>query len=337
MIPKTAPSVQSRRWQKSLADAFRSLPELHRYLGLPAPPPGVEAAAADFPILVTRHFADLMVPGAADDPLLRQVLPTAAETARVDGYVTDPLNEADFSEAGVIRKYPGRVLWIMTGGCPVHCRYCFRRHFPYGEHALGRRHISSAVDRIKADPRIAEVILSGGDPLLLTDAVLNAVFDALARVAHVRRLRIHTRVLNTLPDRIDEGLIEVLRRWSRPLVLVTHVNHPREVSPEMMTAAARLRAAGVLLLNQSVLLRGVNDRVATLAALSDSLVDAGIQPYYLHLLDPVAGAAHFEVNEAEAQALVAALTDQRSGYMVPTLVREIPNRAAKTRISPMQT
>lgn len=332
MIPKSVSPVQKRPWQSALASAFRQLPDLHGYLGLPPPSPAALAAAREFPILVTRYFADLVEHGREDDPLLRQILPTGVETLAVEGFCTDPLDEVRYSEAGVIRKYPGRVLWVMTGGCPVHCRYCFRRHFPYADHAIGRQHLEDVLVRIRDDRRVSEVILSGGDPLLLTDNLIAQVMAALAEVPHVRRVRIHTRVLNTLPSRIDDALMAALENWPRRLVVVTHANHPREVTPEMSEAVSRLRRADVLILNQSVLLRGVNDHLETLAALSAQLVDVGVQPYYLHLLDPVQGAAHFAVSEAEGQALIAGLIDRLSGYMVPTLVREVPERLAKTRI-----
>ena len=337
MIPKSGPSVQVEPWQQALSSAFRNLGSLHAWLGLEAPDATAGRSAEDFPLLVTRHFAGLMERGNPNDPLLRQVLPLAAEQTPVSGFDTDPLNERDFSDQGLVRKYAGRALWIMTGGCPVHCRYCFRRHFPYAEHALGPRRIDSALERVAADPSISEVILSGGDPLIVADEHLKSICARLSAIPHVRRLRIHTRVLTTLPQRITPTLIEALAGFRGALVVVTHINHAQEIAPETRAACAELRAAGAQLLNQSVLLARVNNATPVLKALSEALIDAGIQPYYLHLLDRVAGAAHFEVDEPEAQKLMAELTDQISGYMLPTLVREEPGARAKTRGPPPPT
>ncbi len=336
MIPKSVPSVQAEPWQQALSSAFRDLGSLHAWLGLEAPDAMAGGSAAEFPLLVTRHFASLMERGNANDPLLRQILPLAAEQAPASGFGTDPLNEREFSEHGLVRKYAGRALWIMTGGCPVHCRYCFRRHFPYAEHALGPRRIDSALGRVARDPSISEVILSGGDPLIVADKHLKTICTRLSAIPHVRRLRIHTRVLTTLPQRVTPALIEALASFRGALVVVAHINHAQEIAPETLKACADLRSAGAQLLNQSVLLAGVNDATPVLKDLSEALIDAGIQPYYLHLLDRVAGAAHFEVDTPKAQKLMAELTAELSGYMLPTLVREEPGARAKTRIAPLE-
>jgi len=234
---------------------------------------------------------------------------------------------------GLLQKYAGRALLIATGACAINCRYCFRREFPYAEQ-IGSGALSQALDAIAADPGIDEVILSGGDPLSLSDARLRALTDALAKIAHLRRLRVHTRLPVVLPSRVDAGLLQWLRELPWPVAMVLHSNHANEIDASVLAACAQLRAAGVTLLNQSVLLRGVNDSVAALAQLSQRLFEAGVVPYYLHLLDRVRGAAHFDVPEATARQLVGELAAGLSGYLVPKLVREVPGGPAKIPLPP---
>jgi EF-P beta-lysylation protein EpmB len=278
--------------------------------------------------------------GDVNDPLLRQVLPLAEELLDTPGFGDAPLHEHEATRApGLLQKYAGRALLITTQACAIHCRYCFRREFPYaGQHDAaeeGGPRFRAALDVIAGDPTIEEVILSGGDPLSLGDARLAKITDAIAGMPHVQRIRVHTRQPIVLPSRVDEGLLAWLRGIRRPTVFVLHTNHPNEVDDEVRNACARLRAAGVTLLNQSVLLRGVNDDVETLAQLSRTLMDTGIVPYYLHLPDRVRGTAHFDVDEAKAQRLVAALNARLSGYLVPRLVREIPGAASKVQSLPI--
>ncbi len=329
--PSTAEPARSR-WQDQLKDAIRDVGELAALLDLPADALQAAGAPADFPLLVPRAFVARMRQGDPHDPLLRQVLPTAREAADVPGFTADPLAEAGFADGGLVRKYRGRSLLIATGACPVHCRYCFRRSFPYSEQLAARDGFEAAAAALETDGT-EEAILSGGDPFTLSDRKLDALLARLGAVPTLKRIRIHTRFPIVLPDRVDAGLIRVLERHPLVRAIVLHSNHPRELDASVAAALASLRAAGVLLLNQAVLLRGVNDDADTLSALCERLFDCGVLPYYLHMLDPVAGAAHFDVDEGRARALHAQLLAKLPGYLVPRLVREIPGRASKTPIA----
>jgi EF-P beta-lysylation protein EpmB len=223
-------------------------------------------------------------------------------------------------------------LIVATGACAVHCRYCFRRHFPYAEHHAMGEGWQAALDCLAADPGIAELILSGGDPLTLPDARLAELARSAAGLPQLRRLRLHTRLPIVLPQRVDEALVGWLGAIPLPTVVVVHANHANEIDDDVRRALAVLRATGASLLNQSVLLAGVNDSAEALAGLSEALFDAGVLPYYLHLLDPVAGAAHFEVAEDAARGLLAEVTSRLPGYLVPKLVREVPGAPAKVSI-----
>jgi EF-P beta-lysylation protein EpmB len=321
-------------WQRELAGAVSDPAELLEIVGLGAEwLEPARRAAARFPLRVPRAYLARIRRGDPADPLLRQVLPLDVELDDVPGYVADPVRDLDTTHGGVLRKYAGRALLVATGACGVHCRYCFRREFPYGEHLASARHWADAIATIAADPSIDEVILSGGDPLSLADHKLAELTAALRDVPHVRRLRIHTRQPVVLPSRVDEGLLAWLRSLPWPVALVLHANHSNEIDDAVTRACGRLTAAGARLLNQSVLLRGVNDSVDELAALSARLFDAGVLPYYLHVLDPVRGAAHFDVPDDEARTLHSALADALPGYLVPRLVREVPGARGKVSIA----
>jgi EF-P beta-lysylation protein EpmB len=325
--------VTSTAWQRELSRAITRPEDLIDALGLdPALLKGARAANDAFALRVTPSYLARMRRGDRDDPLLRQVLPLADELDEQGGYVSDPLRERDYTRApNLLQKYAGRALLITTQSCAIHCRYCFRREFPYAEQheEQGAARWSSALAAIAADPGIEEVILSGGDPLSLSDARLEQLTAAIQAIPHVRRLRIHTRQPVVLPARVDDGLVGWLRALRIPCVFVLHVNHANEIDSDVRAACARLRGAGVTLLNQSVLLRGVNDDVDTLAGLSRALFDVGVTPYYLHLPDRVRGTAHFDVPLARAKDLVASLATRLSGYLVPRLVREVPGAASK--------
>lgn len=297
--------------------------------------PGARAANEAFALRVPAPFLSRIRRGDPDDPLLRQILPLGAELDEQPGYVADPLEEAAAKRApGLLQKYAGRALLITTQACAIHCRYCFRREFPYAEQTSDESgRWQAALTAIAGDPTIEEVILSGGDPLTLSDARLRQLTDALAVMPHVKRVRVHTRQPVVLPTRVDDGLCGWIAGIRQPVVFVLHVNHPNEIDADVRAACARLRSAGVTLLNQSVLLAGVNDDVDTLARLSVELMDAGVLPYYLHLPDRVRGTAHFAVAEDRAQALITGLTGRLSGYLVPRLVREIPGAPSKTAIA----
>ncbi len=318
-------------WRRSLRDTVDRLDDLLAILGLEARQVGAsEAAAATFPLRVPRAFVARMRPGDPADPLLRQVLPADLETRSVAGFVTDPLAERSVSPSpGVLHKFAGRVLWITTGACAVHCRYCFRRHFPYEDHQAWSDDWSEALAQVAADASVREVILSGGDPLVVADHRLARLVAALGDIPHLERLRIHTRTPVVLPDRVDEGLVAWLGATRLQTVIVLHANHAREIDSEVGAAFSRLQATGATLLNQAVLLRGVNDDADALVGLSETLFRHGVLPYYLHQLDPVDGAAHFDVTDAEARALMRAVSRRLPGYLVPRLVREIPGAGAK--------
>jgi EF-P beta-lysylation protein EpmB len=296
--------------------------------------PAARAANEVFALRVPAPFLARIKPGDPDDPLLRQVLPAAAELDEQPGYGADPLEESAARRApGLLQKYAGRALLITTAACAIHCRYCFRREYPYAaETADDSGRWSVALNEIAGDPSIEEVILSGGDPLSLSDGRLRQITDSLAAMPHVKRVRVHTRTPVVHPARVTDGLCEWIATIRRPVIFVLHVNHPDEIDADVRAACARLRAAGATLLNQSVLLAGVNDAVDTLQRLSVALMAAGVLPYYLHLPDRVRGTAHFEVAESRAKALVTELASQLSGYLVPRLVREIPGQPSKTPV-----
>ncbi len=321
-------------WKAAQAAAITDPARLLEMLGLDAALlPSARAAAAAFPLRVPHGYVSRMRPGAVNDPLLRQVLPLGVELDAVPGFGSDPVGESTAAIApGLLQKYAGRVLLTATGACGVHCRYCFRRHFPYSEQNP-RRDWKAVLERIHEDTSIHEVILSGGDPFTLDTPRLREISSALAEMPQLRRLRIHTRQPVVLPERIDGQLLAWLADVSLDVAIVIHANHANEIDDHVRHALGALRDAGATLLNQSVLLRGVNDSADALAALSETLFSAGVLPYYLHLLDPVAGAAHFDVPESEARAIVRELHARLSGYLVPKLVREIPEAAGKTLIN----
>lgn len=324
-------------WQHELAHAITTLDELAAALELPAASLGKgAAAAADFALRVPRSFVARMRKGDPHDPLLLQVLPLARELLPVRGYGSDPLDEvAGLQQPGLLQKYRGRALLVTTGACAVNCRYCFRRDFPYASASLTPRALDGVLQALADDTSIEELILSGGDPLSLADRRLAGLIRAVEDMHHVRRIRIHTRLPIVLPSRVDAGLLGVLAQTTRQLVVVLHANHPQELDAEVAGAAARLRGACSLLLNQSVLLRGVNDEPATLVALSQRLFDIGVLPYYLHLLDPVRGAAHFHVGERRARRIMGEVAAALPGYLVPRLARERPGAPAKEVLAPM--
>ncbi len=319
-------------WQAQLAGAIRDPRELCRRLGLASDwVPGAEAGHALFEVRVPEAYLARIRPGDPADPLLRQVLPLGEEAEAAPGYVADPLEEADHTpRRGLIHKYAGRVLLIASPACAVNCRYCFRRHFPYEENAPSRAQWEETLAYLHDDASIQEAILSGGDPLAASDRQLAWLVERLEGIPHLRRLRLHTRLPVVIPDRIDGALLDWLGGTRLQKVMVLHINHAREIDAAVVEACRRLQAAGVTLLNQSVLLQGVNDDVEALAALSERLFEAGILPYYLHVLDPVAGAAHFDVTDDAARELVAELRRRLPGFLMPRLVREVPGEASKT-------
>ncbi len=330
-----AHTVHANDWRHALREAVTRGDELLEILELqPGQVNYSASAAADFRIKVPRSFVARMRKGDPNDPLLRQVLAQQLELQETAGFVTDPVGECGSAnpQAGVIHKYRGRALLIVTGACAVHCRYCFRRHFPYEDNSAGHSQWQQALDYLRADTSISEVILSGGDPLVASDTQLANLVGELAEVAHIRRLRIHSRVPVVLPERITDALLQAITHPRLRTVMVVHSNHANEIDAGVAEAIAALRSYNVLSLNQAVLLAGINDNLASQLALSETLFSAGILPYYLHLLDKVVGAAHFDVEEQRAVALHRQMTARLPGYLVPKLVREIEGATAKVAI-----
>lgn len=319
-------------WQEAMADLITDPRELIDLLKLDH---GLleeaQTAARLFPLRVPRGFVERMEKGNPRDPLLLQVLPLGAELASAKGYVSDPVGDQAVNPVpGLLHKYAGRVLVMLTGACAVHCRYCFRREFPYEDNIPGRQGWDKMLAYIQSDETISEVILSGGDPLAVSDALLRQFTDRLKQIAHVKRLRIHTRVPIVLPERITDEFMQWARDLNLQLVIVMHANHARELSPDVIAMLKRLDAAGVTLLNQTVLLKGINDNVKDLAVLSEVLFAAKVLPYYLHALDKVSGSAHFDLDLTEARSLHAELMQVLPGYLVPRLVSEISGELSKT-------
>lgn len=327
----TKAGVDASDWRVLWRDAVTDPRELLALLGLSSLAGRLPADGdAGFALRVPRGFVARMRHGDPDDPLLRQVLPLDEECCVLPGFSSDAVGDLASREApGLLHKYAGRALLISTGSCAVHCRYCFRRHFPYGENTAAADGWRAALAQIAADSSIREVLLSGGDPLSLATHKLVTLSNGLKGIPHVRRLRLHTRLPVVLPERVDQELCQWLAGLTLPVVCVIHVNHANEIDASVAGALSRLAASGVVLLNQAVLLRGVNDSVNALEALGERLFDCGVLPYYLHQLDRVQGAAHFEVSDQQALALHAALRDRTPGYLLPRLVREEAGAASK--------
>ncbi len=332
MITKIADPVESS-WQKALADAYKDPRALLTDLQLD-PALFAEAIAARklFPMRVPKPFVDRMQAGDPNDPLLRQVLPAAAEFIQSPGFSTDPLQEQAPTVPGLLHKYRSRALLMVRGGCAVNCRYCFRRHFPYADNRIDEHNWPQIEAYLRAHPQINEVILSGGDPLMANDDQLIRLLQRLDRLPQLRRIRIHTRLPVVIPARVTAALLSAFNALNAQVIVVLHINHPQEIDAPLQQQCQRLVDAGCWLLNQSVLLAGVNDCSDVLVRLSERLFDARIQPYYLHQLDKVAGAAHFEVADSEAQQLMRQLHAALPGFLVPRLVREQAGEASKTPI-----
>jgi len=324
--------MQSLSWQEQLAQAIRQPDELLDYVGLMADSIGYgQKSINQFPVRVPHAFADRIQRNDPDDPILRQVFPYIDEESITDGYIKDPLAESNVQPVqGLLQKYNSRVLSITTGACAIHCRYCFRRHFPYQDSSSTGIHLKQSLDYINSDKTIKEVILSGGDPLTLSDRRLIELCQAIAQIDHVKRLRFHTRIPVVLPARLSEELITSLTQSRLNIVFVLHINHANEIDNDVIENIKLLRQYNILVLNQSVLLKGINDSVDSLITLSERLVENQVTPYYLHLLDPVAGAAHYDVDEYQAKVLIENMHASVSGYLVPKLVKEEAGKVGKT-------
>ncbi|NOT12762.1 MAG: EF-P beta-lysylation protein EpmB [Methylococcaceae bacterium] len=324
----------SQNWQQQLRSAFKSIDELCHYLHLSTDDlsPSV-AAARQFPVKVPLSFAASMEKGNPDDPLLKQVLPIHEETVTYPGFSHDPVGDVQaMPTAGLVHKYRGRALFITTGSCAINCRYCFRRNFPYSDLQLSKERENAAMQYIRDDSSLSEIILSGGDPLLLSDDRLKELMRQIEAIAHVRRIRIHSRLPIVLPARITDELLEMLSQSPLKIVLVVHCNHANEINERVSCALKRLRNKGLVVFNQAVLLKGVNDKADVLCQLSETLFAQDVIPYYLHLLDKASGTGHFEVSKQDALALIKEIQAYLPGYLVPRLVKERVGALAKESV-----
>ena len=331
MIHRTETIKLTESWQNELSQLITTPEALFDYLKLDHKLlEDARKAHALFPIRITHSYANKIEKGNTNDPLLKQILPLGEELEDVKGYSDDPLNEREVNHhPGLVHKYYGRVLFITAPQCAINCRYCFRRQFDYKSNTPSRNQWQSAIDYIAQDKTIEEVILSGGDPLVLPDNQLEWIVNKLSEIEHLLRLRIHSRLPIVLPSRITTKVSKLLTRSRLETVFVVHCNHSQEIDKQVKEALARLSHSGMSLLNQSVLLKDINDEAQILVDLSKSLFSSGVMPYYLHLLDKVSGSAHFDVSEAKAKRLYQDLLTQLPGYLVPKLVREVPSAPSK--------
>lgn len=321
-------------WQKELANVVTD-PEILLQM-LDIEPKNYQAhfkARKLFPVRVPRPFINRMEKGNINDPLLKQVMPLAEELVEHPGYLLDPLQEHDTVAEGLLHKYKHRVLMIVKSGCAINCRYCFRRHFPYQDNSPNKKRWQSALSYIEGNPDINEVIFSGGDPLMASDEHLAWLIGKIESIQHVKRLRIHTRLPIVIPKRITTDLVSILANTRLKPVLVFHVNHTNEIDDAVAQAIAPLLNLQIPLFNQAVLLKNINDNVDDLVRLSESLFDTGIQPYYLHLFDPVQNVAHFDIEDDKAKTLVKQLMAILPGYLMPKVVREVAGEANKTPLN----
>lgn len=352
IIPKKTSPVETH-WQKELANSFTNLHSLLEYLEIKEETiASKEASNGDlfansiantqidahsqarrlFSMRVPKPFAKLMQKGNWHDPLLQQVVPQEAEFLEKHGYVSDPLEEQNGETNALIHKYKSRILLIVRGGCAVNCRYCFRRHFPYQKNQLGNSQYKEVIDYVKKDTNLNEVILSGGDPLMANDQQLVKIAQQIDQIPHIKRLRIHTRLPVVIPSRITQEFVTWLSELRIKPIIVLHINHANEISDALKAKTRLLNKAGILVLNQSVLLQNINNNADVLVALSEALIEADILPYYLHMFDKVKGASHFDVEKQEAKDLMAQLIKRLPGFLVPKLVQELAGQPGKTPI-----
>ena len=322
-------------WQDELGKAFTHAIDLFNFLNISQDHTFFsQQASRDFAMRVPISYAECMEKSNPDDPLLRQVLPITDELTNFPGFFNDPVGDIDAAKsAGIIHKYHGRVLLITSGGCAINCRYCFRRNFPYSDFQMNKTRQAETIQYIKKHPDISEVILSGGDPLLLNDYRLDLLLEELSKITHIKRIRIHSRIPIVLPSRITQHLLESLIRIPQQIILVLHCNHANEISPKVINACTKLKHGQIYLFNQAVLLKGVNDNANQLCQLSEKLFASGIVPYYLHLLDKATGTGHFEVEEHIALNIMQEVKAKLPGYLVPKLAREEPGTASKTELT----
>ena len=332
IIPKKIIPVE-RHWQKEFAESFTTPESLLEYLGFDLTKYAHHFQARSlFNMRVPRPFADLMTPNDWHDPLLQQVIPQEQEFEQTPGFIEDPLGEQNNDQPGILHKYLNRALLLVKGACAVNCRYCFRRHFPYEENSVNKQQWLKVIDYIQNDSKLDEIILSGGDPLMAKDTQLAWLCGQISKIAHIKRIRIHTRLPVVIPQRINDEFLAWFTALPQQKIMVLHINHANEVSQRLTEQCHILKQNGVTLLNQSVFLKGINDSANEQIALNEAVFNAGILPYYLHMFDKVKGAAHFDVSERKSKAIMAELIKRQPGYLVPKLVREIAGQPGKTPI-----
>ncbi|MUH73259.1 EF-P beta-lysylation protein EpmB [Psychrosphaera haliotis] len=333
MIQQANLSVEPQ-WQKELKQSFSRLDDLLSFLQISTENIDQHSEARRlFSMRVPKPFAKLMMPGDIDDPLLKQVMPSVQEFETKAGFITDPLDEHNSAQPGLLHKYKSRVLIMFKTGCAVNCRYCFRRHFPYADNSVNKSQLKQHLQYLEDHSEINEVILSGGDPLMAKDDATSWFVSQLELIPNIKRLRIHTRLPVVIPSRITQALCDILKNSRLKTIMVLHINHENEISPELANGLLKLKQANCTLLNQAVLLKNINDNVATQVNLSERLFEVGILPYYLHLFDKVDGASHFNVDEADAKRVYGQMLVELPGFLMPKLVREIGGEASKTPIS----
>jgi EF-P beta-lysylation protein EpmB len=332
--PVSQPINLHSDWKTELSHCVNSIDELLNQLGLKAEDlNATEQAATEFSIKVPQSFVQLMEYGNPNDPLLKQVLPITSELQVDNNFSTDPVNESSFNPVpGIVHKYSNRVLMIISPNCAINCRYCFRRHFPYDENRQSKQQWLKALDYLKTKPEINEVIYSGGDPLAANDHFLRWLTAEIESIQHIKRLRIHTRLPVVIPSRVDDQLLSWLGNTKLKSTLVLHINHANEIDETLRQGVDRLKKSGITVLNQSVLLKGINDNSDQLISLSEKLFDAGIMPYYLHILDPVQGASHFDVSMDRAVEIFCQIQTELPGFLVPKLVQERAGERSKSLI-----
>jgi len=325
---------KTKTWQQELAEGFNNIDDICDYLNISHSNKNLLTSPSEFPLRVPGEFVERMEKGNINDPLLKQILPIKDENIITPGFINDPVGDVDsMTETGVIHKYHGRVLLITTGSCAIHCRYCFRRNFPYTHLQLSTKKYLNAIKYIENKPDISEVILSGGDPLLLNDQKILSLIQQLEAIPHIKRIRIHSRIPVVLPSRITSELCNRLSTIKKDLILVIHSNHPNELNNKVKLACEKLKKANITLLNQTVLLKGINDNAQVLCTLHEKLFTFSVMPYYLHLLDKATGTAHFEVSQDIALELMNQIQKSLPGYLVPKLVREQAGAYNKTVIT----
>jgi EF-P beta-lysylation protein EpmB len=320
-------------WRKIQRENFTSLQELSAYLELSQEQQQQLEQNSPFPLNLPRRLAEKIQKRCLEDPIFRQFVPLKSEGEKKGSFVKDPVEDCRAARTSkFLQKYHGRALLLTTGACAMHCRFCFRQNYEYAPLQTG---FSQELQRIEQDPTLKEVILSGGDPLSMGNTLLKELIESIATIEHVQRIRFHTRFPIGIPERIDEEFLSILERCQKQIWFVIHCNHPRELDQDVIAALKKIQKLAIPVLNQWVLLKGVNDRLEVMQMLCEKLVDFGVLPYYLHQLDKVEGAAHFEVSQETGRELIGELNVRLAGYALPKYVQEVPSKPSKIELTPL--